>query len=135
MYDLEKSDAIICNKKAQNMLKYIKENDSLFLQRLNNTTPNNLRNFDREFGLFTDNMNPKKHICNKAINTRGGNAVFCDLKGEELVGGYANYTMYHLNEYLMVPCKQNTWRNHVSCDENKCCSILHQMYDNVTKRK
>lgn len=135
MYDLEKSDIMQCNTKANNMYKYRKENDSLFLQRMNNTQPSQLRNFDEEFALFTDSIDPKKYICNEAINSRGGNAVFCAKKGQALVGGYENYTSYHLNDYLMVPCKQNTWRNHIECDKDKCCSILHQMYDNVTKRK
>lgn len=129
MNDLEKSDKMMCNTKANNMYKYLKENDALFLQSMRNSQPVHIRDVGREFSQ----IDPKLYICNDVINTRGGNAVFCEA--DKLAPGYNNYTKYHMNEYLLVPCKENTWKNHVQCDNNKCCSVQHQMYDNLTKRK
>ena len=130
MNDLEKSDKLMCNTKANSMYKYRKENDSIFLQTMRNTQPVNIRDVGREFAEMID---PKLYICNDVINTRGGNAVYCE--SEKLAAGYNNYTKYHMNEYLLVPCQENTWKNHVMCDNDKCCSVKHQMYDNQTKRR
>lgn len=133
MYDLEKSDVIICNKKANNMYKYRRENDALFLQRFNMNQPTDIRNVNLEAGLFRDSLDPRKYICNEAINSRGGNAVPCE-KGN-ICSGFKCYSEYHMNDYLLIPCKTNTWNNYVECDNNKCCSVHHQMYDNITKRR
>jgi hypothetical protein len=130
MNDLEKSDKMMCNTKANNMYKYLKENDTLFLQRMRNTQPVHVRDIGKEWSHMID---PKMYICNDVINTRGGNAVYCEA--DKSAAGYNNYTKYHMNEYLLVPCKENTWKNYVQCDNNKCCSVKHQMYDNQTKRR
>jgi hypothetical protein len=37
-------------------------------------------------------------------------------------------------EFVLQPCKNNTWKNYQTCDSMKCCSKKHQMFDNWTKR-
>lgn len=132
MYDLEKSDVILCNTKASNLYKHKSENDRAFLQRMGRTNPDDLRNVGLEHGLFKS-VDPRLYTCTPAIDSRGGNAVFCEKAS--FCDGYKCYTQYHLNDYLVTPCPTNTWRNHVECDEDKCCSVHHQMYDNHTRRR
>lgn len=133
MYDLEKSDVIACKARAYNIYKHRKENDIMFLQQFANPQPVGIRDIRDEFSLLTAALDPRKYICNDMILSRGGNADYCDK--EPFCQGYKCYSQYHLNEFLMTPCKYNTWRNYVDCDDTKCCSVHHQMYDNWTKRK
>lgn len=132
MYDIDKSDTIVCHTRAQSMYNYRKYNDAIFFQRFANTQPTRSKNFATEYTLHTSE-NPNIYICNDAINSRGGNAIPC--QNARLCPGFKCFTEYHMDEYLLTPCKTNTWKNHVECDNSKCCSVHHQMYDNWTKRK
>lgn len=132
MYDLEKSDVMVCNSRAHNIYKHHQENDAIFLQRMNNPQPTSLKNTRLEFNLQTDSLNSRKAECTPFINKRGGNAIPC--LSYTSCQGYKCYSEYHLNDFLLIPCKENTWRNYIECDDNKCCSVLHQMYDNHTRR-
>lgn len=135
MDDLAKSDTMVCNTRANNIYKQRKENDTLFLQQMNNTQPTRLRDFRAEFDLLSAAMNPRKYTCNDAILSRGANVTSCGLNQDVCVGWDCYNAPYHAGDFLMYPCKDNTWRNHIECDATKCCSIKHQLYMNNTKRK
>lgn len=134
MYDLEKSDIMVCNTKANLTWKHKKENDMIFFKQMGGTVPTKIRNVEAEFFLKTCDNNPRKYVCNDNINTRGGNAIVScpDLS---ICQGYNCFTDNHMGEYLMIPCKTNTYRNYIECDNDKCCSVHHQMFDNMTKRR
>lgn len=38
------------------------------------------------------------------------------------------------NEFLIPFCNKNTYKNHIVCDDDKCCSKSHQLFMNITKR-
>lgn len=128
--DFEKSDIMICN----NVLERRCMNDTAqyraFLQQLGKTQPVTLRDVDRETGFLQGQST--RTFCNEATNTRGGNAVPCK---DSACIGYKCYTPYHMHDWLLTPCVDNTFRNHIECDDDKCCSIRHQMFMNITKRK
>lgn len=120
---------MICNSRAYNVYKDQRTNDALFLQQMGNTQPTALRNVRQDYKL---KVGANVYVCNEAMRTRGGNFTGCE---GQFAQGYANYTKYHLNDFLLAPCQTNTWRNHIACDDDKCCEIKHQLYDNWTKRK
>jgi hypothetical protein len=132
MLNIEKSDHIICNKKASQTFQHKKYNDKLFFQQMGNVQPTMLKNVAREHELLKASQNPRLYTCTEDIMSRGGNAEVCE--GTDICQGYKCYTQYHLNEYLLIPCKTNTFRNHIECDNDKCCSVHHQMFMNLTKR-
>ena len=74
--------------------------------------------------------------CVLLAKTRGGNAKDnnCTLDDRSYIG-YDNFNSYSLQEYLLVPCKQSTYRNEHTCDITKCCSAKHQLFNNITKGK
>jgi hypothetical protein len=75
----------------------------------------------------------KGAMCGDIMNTRAGNAKEC--RPLDNMAGYDNInSVPSMNEYLMVPCRVNTFRNHLECDQNKCCSVRHQLFMNHTKR-
>lgn len=132
--DLERSDAMVCNTRANNLYKQYHENDAMYLQQMNNSQPVRLRDFQREFDLLSSSMNPRKYTCSEAIASRGANVTSCD-KDKSVCVGWDCYAPYYSRDFLLMPCKENTWRNHVECDDDKCCSVRHQLYMNITKRK
>ena len=67
-------------------------------------------------------------VMTNGITTRGGNDYSCFPEKMPC------FTM-DTSEFLMTPCHENTFQNHLVCDENKCCSLRHQMFNNITKRK
>lgn len=132
--ELQASDHMICNTRAHNVYKHARENDAIFLQRMNNPQATDIRDMVLENDLFRKSMNPRLYTCNNWITKRGLNASGCEEQ-RNLCDGWSCYTPYHLDEFLLTPCKTNTWRNHIACDDEKCCSVHHQMYMNHTKRR
>lgn len=137
MMDIEKSDAMICNNRVENAYKYNRMNEVLLRQQLGQTQPTQLRDIDAESskwkGLET------RVYCNSLINSRGTNANKPCVDDMPCVG-YNCYTPFHMSEHALVPCQTNTFRNYVACeadglDNPKCCSVHHQIFMNVTKRK
>lgn len=128
---MEASDAMICNSRAFNLYKDQKTNDLLYMQQMNAPQATQLKNLRHDYKLKVG-TDPKLYICSEAMRSRGGNAAGCE---GQFVQGYAYYTKYHLNDFLLAPCQTNTWRNHIACDQDKCCEIKHQLFGNWTKRK
>lgn len=128
---MEASDTMICNSRAYNIYKDQHTNNTLFLQQMNQIQPTDYKNLRQEYKLHVG-TNPRIYTCNQTMNTRGLNATGCEAGFRQ---GYENYTRHHLNDFMLAPCQTNTWRNHVACDDVKCCQIHHQLFDNWTKRK
>lgn len=130
---LEASDNMVCNTRAHNLYKHARENDGIFLQRMNNPQPTGLRDIVLDNDLRKKSLNPRLYTCNDWITKRGMNASGCEAS-KPMCQGWSCYTAYNLNDFLLTPCKTNTWRNHIACDDDKCCSVHHQMYMNMTRR-
>lgn len=131
--ELEYSDSIVCNNRAYLGWKYTKMNDTLAQQRFQGTLPTGIRDIDTESHLWTSTMNPREYVCSPMVTSRGRNDMTC--KPDEFYQGYDNFNGRSLSDYLLIPCKENTFRNHIECDSDKCCSIRHQLFCNMTKRK
>lgn len=128
---LEHSDKMICNSVAFNTFKWRKQNDLIFYKQMD--MPQNSYLMDR---CVEDNMR-REHgrVCevSKRIVERGGNSTNCEP--EHFAKGFQNYNGYHLSEFMMTPCPENTWKNGLVQDNDKICTQRHQFFMNVTKRK
>lgn len=134
------SDEILCT-----YLKYLnhkerKANEEFMLRQFSYCTIQD-RDIDKESMFW---LKQSENDCRVLTHkTRGGNAKseICSTpnasgtKVPEVKAGYDNFTSKSLEEYLLIPCKMNTYRNYVSCDVGKCCSIRHQLFMNQTKKK
>jgi hypothetical protein len=132
--EAQQSVTISCNTRALLGFQHTKFNDAMLMQRFMSTAPTQIREVDEELKLQKEIYRAKEYLCTPMIQARGGNALAC-TDDSMLKQGYQNYSPYHMSEFLLIPCKQNTYRNYVDCDEDKCCSIQHQMFNNMTKRK
>ncbi len=132
--EYEQSDHISCNTRAYLGWNHTRMNDEIFLRNIRGTGQSRIRDVEEESKLQKEIFKSKEYLCTPMINQRGGNAMPC-AGDDRLKQGYNNFTAYHLSEYLMVPCKKNTFRNFVDCDEDRCCSVSHQLFNNMTKRK
>lgn len=130
---LDKSDHMICNTKSARTFKHRKENDLMFYAQVNNAYGPPSRNMEHEFSILTG-TDPRVCTLTPHIASRGGNLV-SKCPDQLFCQGYSCFTPYYMPDYLMIPCTENTFRNYVVCDENKCCSLRHQMFMNLTKRK
>lgn len=133
---LKMSDNIVCNNLNYFDFYHRKGNDHAFCWQMQGCMLPGEKAFDKETHLW---RGKKEDDCTIGLfETRGGNAkaMTCEksLINIEQAAGYDNYNANSLTEYLMVPCRQNTFRNYLNCDDKKCCSIRHQMFMNHTKR-
>jgi hypothetical protein len=133
--NIEKSDNILCNNTRYYDFYNKKQNDLALCWQLNGCSLPADKNIDFETRLWRGSSDDCRY---GVMWTRGGNAKDPSCKKKhtqiDVLAGYDNYTSSSLNDYLLIPCKQNTFRNYISCDDNKCCSIRHQMFMNLTKR-
>jgi hypothetical protein len=128
---LEQSDAMICNTKAYATFYHKKQNDLSFYQSVFNSTPKPWLDIDTDTLLKMGGRDPRECLLSPAMLSRGGNAVSC--RPERLPCGPERFK--DTRDFLLDPCPDNTYRNHVVCDAEKCCSVRHQTFMNVTKRK
>lgn len=132
MQDIEKSDHMICNTRKELAYKYNRLNDELFLQHFGKTLPHSLKDIDME--NKARNGKDERTYCDYIVHTRGNNGTPPVLDKAPCVG-YDCYTPYHLNDFLLVPCTKNTFRNYLVQDEHSICTAHHQLFTNLTKRK
>ena len=130
---MDSSDHILCNNRAFLGWKYSRDNDLILQQRFQGTLPTSIRDIELESHLFKDTMNPKQVLCTPMINSRGGNYKVC--KPDTVCSGYQCFKPVAMRDYLVIPCTENTFKNHVECDDSKYCTIRHQLFMNNTKRK
>lgn len=128
---LQMSDAILCNNMKHLNFYEKKKDDLAFCWQMHNCSLPEEKVVDNETRLW---RGKKEADCSVGYFTvRGGNAKPCNTAPYG-PAGYDNYTSESLQDYLLIPCKQNTFRNYIRCDDKKCCSIRHQMFMNHTKR-
>ena len=135
-HTLEMSDNIICNNMKYYDFYGKKKDDLAFCWQMHNCNRLPEKVINDETMLWRGH---KEKNCDLGyMKTRGGNIkeYLCkEMKKPMGPAGYDNYNAQSLQDYLLVPCKQNTFKNYINCDDKKCCSIRHQMFMNHTKRK
>lgn len=131
---IDVSDRILCtditywnyevNKNNESILQRQFQHSALCNKDVNKETLLLLKHRERDCQVITQ-------------NTRGGNAKsqICDTSSYSIPVGYDNFSSTSLAEYLVIPCKQNTYRNYLGCNATDCCSIRHQLFWNHTKKK
>ncbi len=129
----KQSDSVQCNNHAYSVFKHKQENDSIFINNMTKVLPHCVRPIDDESKLWAGSQSTRIYTCTQDMMIRGGNAP--NIPPPCLKAGYKTWPSRHPNDFLLYPCETNTWRNYIDCDASKCCSIHHQMFDNVTKRK
>jgi hypothetical protein len=126
------SDAILCNNLTYHDYLHRKDNDRAFCWRMNGCILPDKKPIDVESHLW---KKEKEAMCGEIMNIRAGNAKDYICPHPTATVGYDNMSSApNMNDYLMVPCRINTYRNYIACDDKKCCSIRHQMFMNHTKR-
>lgn len=122
------SDNIICNDWMYNQYKFKKNNDLEFINQFTKSVPDSIRDIDSETNLRFFNKN---NHCLQGVIDRGGNNV---RKCED----YGKYSPYNMQDFLLIPCTQSTYKNYLMTDDFKTCSKSHWpkcVFDNNTKRK
>jgi len=125
------SDAILCNNLRYHDYLHKKGNDRAFCWQMNACYLPAKKPVDVETRLW---KKEKGAMCGDIMNVRAGNARDCQPTPKTTVGYDNMASPMSMNDYLMVPCRENTFRNHLECDTKKCCSVRHQMFMNHTKR-
>ncbi len=130
MHNLDKSDYMLCTNSVYLQYKDRKTNDGIFVSQMSRTRPQCIRDIDKENNLFIT-ASSRVTTCGKLLDARGGNSLGCEpvLPCPNLFGAYS------LNEFLLVPCQKNTYRNYQVFDDVRQCSKSHQVLNNWTKRK
>jgi len=121
------SDSIIVSNYAYLTFEDKKRNDQMFLNFVGSTNQECVRDITKESSIL---IAPSSRVSSCLDATRGGNASSLSLKA-----GYDAWPGKNMNDFLMVPCEQNTWRNHIESDADKSCSVRHQMFMNLTKKR
>jgi hypothetical protein len=131
MNRMQQSDNITCHNVENLQFAHKRENDMAFMQAFAKPLPNNIRNVTSEYDLWTQSFQTRVATCDKDIIKRGGNNVVPSLN---MCGGYECFKPCYTKEYRIIPCRENTYRNYLIADEEKACSISHQLFNNMTKR-
>ncbi len=130
------SDQFICNTYAYLTYEHKKGNDRIFMNQMTSPQPICPRNVSAESEMWLSNkFSARVKTCTPEIMTRGGNALV--PPGSAVKAGYPAWPVPngHPNDFMLNPCQSNTWRNHIESDDEKACTVKHQMFMNCTKRK
>jgi len=127
---MNQSDQMLFVNDAYLKYRDMKQNDILFRQQFSRTNNTCFKNVDVERDIQVK-PSSKIPIIDESFINRGGNAHNNEPK-YECPNPYSPYT---LNEYLIVPCPRNTYKNYLIGDAKKICSKSHQILNNWTKRK
>jgi len=128
---MEQSDFMIYTDIAMQQFKDKRTNDLAYMYQMSQTQPRCLMDRSAEHSLFIDQYKTKIPFCNSCTETRGGNC----MKKEDNFCPHPEYTKAYLNEFLIVPCPKANHKNHITCNDSKCCQYRHQLFRNNTKRK
>ena len=128
---LLQSDTLLCNNIENLQFSHKRENDLSYMYNLSRTMPNRIRNVSEEYQMWTQSLKTRVAGCSADVMKRGGNDVIPNLTQ---CGGYECFKPCYTGEYQMVPCKNNTFKNHLVNDDTKVCTTSHQLFNNVTKR-
>jgi hypothetical protein len=128
---LQQSDYILCKNIQSLHFVHKKESDGPFMDLLSRPLPSKIRNVVEEHKMWTQTYQTRVPQCNELIASRGGNNV---SKSYSAYGGYECFSPQLMNDWIMEPCKKNTFQNYLVQDNDKICSKSHQLFNNVTKR-
>lgn len=123
----EKSDAMLCRNIEYLQFQHKRQTDQNMMGAFYPSVPCGIRDVSREYKLWTETFGTKVATCDETIMTRGGNNH-----------GYYRYNPDVTNkncEFLLDPCPKNTFKNYLIQDHEKICSLRHQTFNNVTKRR
>lgn len=129
---LKQSDYILCKNIQDLQFKHKRENDVKFMSLLSKPLPCCIRDVNEEYKIWTDTFKTRTPNCSEIIATRGGNNKKSGV--DKQCGGYECYQGKYNNNFLLLPCKENTFQNYLVEDNEKICSVSHQMFNNMTKR-
>jgi len=129
---MEQSDFMLQTNISDLQFKDKRTNDLSFIYQMSQTQPRCLIDRGDELKFFKDQYLNKTPFCNDCTATRGGNNLKC---GRDRSCPHPEYIKYYMQEYLIIPCPKPTYKNYVTCNEDKCCSRNHQLFKNWTKRK
>lgn len=125
---LQQSDAMLCRNVENLQFKHKRETDVSLMNTFRPAVPCRIRDVQQEYKLWTETFGTRPATCDEMIMTRGGN-------NHGYHGGF-NPELKNKNcEFLMDPCSQNTFKNHLVEDDVKTCTLRHQMFNNITKRR
>jgi hypothetical protein len=128
---LQQSDTILCNNIENLQFSHKRENDLRYMYNLSRTMPNKIKNVAEEYQMWTQSFRTRVADCTDTILNRGGNVV---VKPFTNCAGYECFQPCYTKELTYVPCKNNTFKNHLVKDDEKVCTSNHQLFNNVTKR-
>lgn len=129
---MEHSDFMLCNSYAALVYDHKRANDEVFTNIICRDRPVCVRDIDKESRLWMETKNSRVKTCTDDIMNRGGNATFPTA---HINAGFSAWPDVNANDFLLNPCRENTWKNHLHADDEKLCSIKHQMFMNITKRR
>jgi hypothetical protein len=130
-YDPElliQSDNILCRNIEYLQFQHKKETDIQLMHSFKPAVPCGIRDVVRESKLWTDTFGTKIATCDEVIMTRGGN-------NHGYIKGFNPDVKNKTCEFLLDPCPQNTFKNYLVSDDKKTCSLKHQTFNNITKRR
>jgi hypothetical protein len=125
---LEQSDAILCRNVENLQFQHKKETDGSFMNAFFPSVPCGIRDIREEYKLWTETFGTRPATCDENIMTRGGN-------NHGYYGGFNPDILNKNCELLLDPCSQNTFKNYLVGDDKKICSLKHQTFNNITKRR
>lgn len=125
---IQQSDAILCGNIEYLQFKHKKETDLTLMKSFRPAVPCGIRDVRQEYKLWTETFGTKMATCDEAIMTRGGN-------NHGYYHGYNPNVQNKNCELLLDPCEQNTFKNYLVSDDKKTCSLRHQTFNNITKRR
>lgn len=128
------SDTMICTNVESLHFKHKAETDRLFMHPLNRPIPCCIRDIGKESKMFTDTFGTRTSKCTPGVMTRGNNHPKTAKPYDSTLVGYDYFDSPLCGDLMMIPCKQNTFRNHLVADHLKTCSASHQLFNNLTKR-
>ncbi len=128
------SDEFLCNHIQNLQFKHKAENDKAFMYAFPWTMPHIVRDVDCEYKLLTEAYGTRKATCDESIKTRGYNFTKPMNHGNSCSGNDCFDKKYSC-DFLLDPCKTTGPQTHLVQDDKKICSIRHQLFNNVTKRR
>lgn len=128
---LQQSDTLLCGNIENLQFSHKRDNDLSYMYNLSRSMPNRIRNVGEEYQMWTQSFKTRVADCTDDILKRGGNDVIPNLSQ---CGGYECFKPSYTNEYQIVPCKNNSFRNYLVNDLEKVCTSSHQLFNNITKR-
>lgn len=130
---MQQSDDVLCHNIQNLQFAHKRENDVAYMLHLSKPLNNQIRDVKSEYNLWTQTFATRVATCTDDIVTRGGNNKIPPVQNN-LCSGYECFTKPYTSEYMMLPCKQNTFKNYLVHDDKKICTSTHQLFNNMTKR-